>query len=183
MIYRKLVEQPCELAFRVLRQHPVDPRKVLCFRIRLNQIHIQHQCFEQVRLAVVPEVIALAGAGVADDNGGQHVGHERVAMQVGHAVPGVTVGRADQIEHLHVIPILAVELRGIRVKLALGVGHHHRLTSLDGLEQCVPDHRTRLHGARSAKDGDMPVQSGVAWHADDLSVGFSQDRALCLIDI
>ena len=60
------------------------------------------------------------------------VAHSQSVVE--HTVPRVAVGRADQVEHLHIIPILAIQLSGIRVELALGIRHHHRLTSTDGLE-------------------------------------------------
>ena len=144
-------------------------------------IHVKDQGLEQIGFAVVPEVVAFAGAGVADDDVGQHVSHKGVALEVRHAVPGVPVGGTHQVEDLHVIPILTVQLRGIPVELTLGVRHHHRLTALDGLEQSIADHRPGLHGSGSAKDGDVPVQSGIFGHADDLPVGLAQDRALRLL--
>ena len=91
------------------------------------------------------------------------------------------MGGAHQVEDLDVIPVLAVQLRGIPIELALGVRHHHRLTPLDGLEQGIADHRPGLHGTGSTEDRDMPVQSGVFWHTDDLTAGLAQDRALRLL--
>ena len=92
-------------------------------------IHIQNQGLEKVSLTSVPEMIALAGAGVSNDDIGEDLGHERIAVEIRHTVPGIAVFRVYQVKNLHVIPVFAEQLRGIRVKLALAVRDDHRFAA------------------------------------------------------
>lgn len=95
-----------ELTLTVLNQHLVDRSQVLALRTAAAvQIHIQNQRLEQVALAIIPEVVTLALTGIANDNIGQHLSKESIPTQVRHTVPGITMLRIDQVEHLNLIPV------------------------------------------------------------------------------
>ena len=66
-----------------------------------------------------------------------------------------------KIKHLYVIPIFTEQLSGIRVKICLRIRNNDRLTTLDSLEQSVPDNGPGLHCPGCAENGDVPVESGV----------------------
>ena len=81
MIEGQALKDRRQLLFGVLGQHPVYGREMfLLRRAGLILIHIEDQRLEKVAFAVVPEMIALAGAGIANDGVGEHLGHERVAV-------------------------------------------------------------------------------------------------------
>ena len=145
-------------------------------------IHIQNQGLEKVSLTAVPEMIAFSGACIADNDIGEDLGHKRIAVEIRHTVPGITVFGVYQIKNLHIIPILAEQLRGIRVKLALAVRDDHGLAALDVLKQGVADDGAGLHCAGCAEDGDVPVKSGVLWHTNRFPAVLTENGAFRLVD-
>ena len=83
MIQRQLLKKRRQLPLAVLSQEPVGGRQVLRLRAAAPvQIDIEHQRFEQISLAVVPEMVALALPGVGDDDIGQHLRQQSIAVQV-----------------------------------------------------------------------------------------------------
>ena len=151
MTQRQSVKDRRELLLGILGQQPVSCAQVPFFRIAGGiLIHIQNQGLEKVSFTAVPEMIALAGAGVSNDDIGEDLGHERIAVEIRHTVPGIAVFRVYQVKNLHVIPFFAEQLRGIRVKLALAVRDDHRFAALDILKQGVADDGAGLHCAGCA---------------------------------
>ena len=146
----------------------------------LIQSHIQNQRLQKVGFTVVPEVVSLTRACVADDDIGQHLSHQGIPAHIRHAVPCIGVHGIHQVEDLHLIPIFAKQLRGIIVHLALRVRYDHGLPSLDGLEQIVADHSTGFHGAGSAKHCGVPIQSGVLGKTHQLAIALTEDVTFCL---
>ena len=83
MIQRQLFKKCRQLPFAVLGQELVGGRQVLRLRAAAPvQIDIEHQRFEQIGLAVVPEMVALALTGVGDDDIDQHLRQQGIAVQV-----------------------------------------------------------------------------------------------------
>ncbi len=88
MAQRQLRKHGGQLLLGIVGQKLVDRRQMLVFQTpACFLIHEEYQRLQKIAFAVVPEMVAFAFAGVADDNVGQHLRHHRVAVQVGHAVP------------------------------------------------------------------------------------------------
>ena len=89
MGYGQTLEHGGQLLFRVAGQHLIDGREVaLLGRPAGILIHIEDERLQEIGFAVVPEVVAFVVAlGVGDDDVGEDLGHERVAVQVEHGVP------------------------------------------------------------------------------------------------
>ena len=84
--------------------------------------------------------------------------------------------RGYEIIDLHIVARVSEHFRGIGIKLALAVGHNHRLAAPQRLKQRISDNRTRLHGTGCAENGNMAVESGVLRHTDGFSVVLAEDR-------
>ena len=86
---RKRLEQCVKLGFPIESQQPVDFANVAVF-FRIALIHIQYQSLEQIHLAGIPEVVALAVVrGVFDDDIYKKLGHEFLPLNFGKAAPGI----------------------------------------------------------------------------------------------
>ena len=183
MTQRQSVKDRRELLLGVLGKQPVSCAQVLFIRIAGGiLIHIQNQRLEKVSLTAVPEMIAFAGACISDDDIGEDLGHERIAVEIRHTVPGIAVFRVYQVKNLHIIPVFAEQLRGIRVKLALAVRDDHGLAALDVLKQGVADDGARLHRAGGTEDRYVSVEPGILRHADCFPTVFTENGAFCLVD-
>ena len=178
------VKEHGEFLLRVLGEHLIDGGQVpLLRRAGAVQVHIKDQALEQVALAVVPEVVALLIAlRVGDDHVGEDLGHECVAAQVKHAVPGVAVLRLQKVIDPHLIAVLFEQLRRVGEHLRLWIRDHYRLAAPDALEQGRPDDAPGLHGAAGAEDGDVLIEPGVLRQADDgAALRLAQDDPLCTL--
>ena len=112
VVERQLLKERRELALAVAYQHLVDRGEVLLLGCAAGiRVYIEHKRLEQVGLTVVPEVVALALAGVADNDVGEHLREQRITAEVGHTVPGVAVRRVYQVEHLDLIAVGTEHLR------------------------------------------------------------------------
>lgn len=88
MIRRQFLEHDGQRFLGIVGQQLVDIGQILPLRReRLVQIGVENQRFQQVRLAVIPEMIAFAVACVADNDVCEDLSHHGVSVQVGHAVP------------------------------------------------------------------------------------------------
>ena len=85
------VKKGGELLFRVLGQHLVYGGQVPLLRLAAGiQVHIEDKAFEQIRLAVIPEMVPLFSAAcIGDDDICEYLSHESIAAQVKHTIPGV----------------------------------------------------------------------------------------------
>ena len=183
MTQRQSVKDRRELLLGILSQQPVSCAQVLFLRIAGGiLIHIQNQGFEKVSLTAVPEMIAFAGACIPDNDIGEDLGHERIAVEIRHTVPGITVFGVNKVKNLHVIPVFAEQLRGIRVKLALAVRDDHGLAALDVLKQGVADDGAGLHCAGGTEDRYVSVEPGILRHADCFPTVLTENGAFCLVD-
>ena len=83
MIKRQLVKHGGQLPLTVLRKQLIYGGEMLHIGascpILVNE---QDQRLQEISFAVVPEVIAFTRAGVADNDIGQYLRHQRVAVQV-----------------------------------------------------------------------------------------------------
>ena len=83
MVKRQLVKHGGQLPLTVLRKQLIYGGEMLHIGascpILVNE---QDQRLQEIAFAVVPEVIAFTRAGVADNDIGQYLRHQRVAVQV-----------------------------------------------------------------------------------------------------
>ena len=92
MVRRQFLKHDGQLFFGIVGQQLVNVGQILPLRReRLVQVGIENQRFQQVRLAVIPEMIAFAVAGVADNDVCENLSHHGVSVQIGHTVPRVSV--------------------------------------------------------------------------------------------
>ena len=91
MVQRQPIKNHSQFFFCVLGDHLIDGRQVFLLRFAGRvHIHIKDQAFEQICLAIIPEMITLIiSLRVGDDDIGKHLCHEGVPAQVEHTVPGV----------------------------------------------------------------------------------------------
>ena len=81
MVKRKLIELGYQLAFTILGKHLVNRGQVLLIWIQfLILVNHQDERLEKIAFTVVPEVITFTGTGVADDDIGQNLCHQCVAV-------------------------------------------------------------------------------------------------------
>jgi len=106
-------------------------------------------------------MVALALAGVGDDDVYEHLRQQGVAVQVRHAVPRVAMRRVHEIEHLHLIPIPAEHLGSVAVEFALGVCDHCGFPAFQYSKERRTDDASGLHGPGRTEYSDVPVESGV----------------------
>ena len=83
--------------------------------------------------------------------------------------------RVHQIEDLHLIPVLAEQLRGVRVQLPFAVRDDGRLPTLDDVEQGRTDESPRLTCAGGPEHRNVPVESGVRGEAHCFPVALAQE--------
>ena len=75
MVQGEPLKQGRKLSCAVPQQHLIHRRKVLFFRFPGGvQGHIEDQGFQEIPLAIVPEVVCFPRAGIADDDIGQYLG-------------------------------------------------------------------------------------------------------------
>ena len=96
MVRRQLLKHDGQRFFGIVGQQLIDVGQIFSIRWEgLVQIGIENQCLQQICLTVVPEMVAFAVTGIADDDVGEDLCHHGVSIQVGHAVPGVPMQRID----------------------------------------------------------------------------------------
>ena len=78
--------------------------------------------------------------------------------------------RVYQVEDFYLIPVLAEQLRGVRVQLPFAVGDDGRLPTLDNVEQGRTDEPAGLASAGSAEHGNVPVEPSVRGEAHGFPV-------------
>ena len=193
----KPVKEHGELFLRVLGEHLIDGGQVpLLWCPGAVQIHIEDQALEQIALTVVPEVVTfLVALRVGDDHISEDLGHEGIAAQVEHAVPGVTVLRLQKVIDPHLVAVLFEQFRRVCEHLRLRIRDYHRLPPPNALEQGRTNHAPGLPGAAGAEHRDVFIESGVLRQADDraalrlaqddplrpLRAGYLQDGAYLLL--
>ena len=81
MIERKFFKHCCQLVLAVLGKELVHGGEMLHIGAsRSVLVYKQDQRLQQIALAIVPEVVSFSGTGVADDNIGQHLRHQGIAV-------------------------------------------------------------------------------------------------------
>lgn len=98
MVHWQLFKHGSQRFFRVPREQLIDIGQIFPLRGEtLIQISVEDKGLEQVGFTVVPEVVTFAAAGVADDDICENLRHHGVAVQIGHAVPGIAMLGVNQI--------------------------------------------------------------------------------------
>ena len=106
MIRRQFLEHDGQRFLGIVSQQLVDVGQILPLRREgFVQVGIENQRFQQVRLTVIPEMIAFAVAGVADNDVCENLSHHGVSVQIGHAVPRVSVQRVNQVQYLDLVSV------------------------------------------------------------------------------
>ena len=110
-----IIKQSVQLLLTAHGQQLVDLSDVLFF-IRIAPLHIEDQCFQQIHLGVVPEVVSFSTACILDDNVTEKLRHQLLPVDLRQTVPGVRTGGCDQIEHLHRVALVPEVLAGFFVE-------------------------------------------------------------------
>lgn len=118
MIRRQLLEHDGQRFLGIVGQQLVDVGQILPLRREgFVQVGIEDQRFQQVCLTAIPEMIAFAVAGIANNDVGEDLSHHGISVQIGHAVPRVTVQGVNQVQHLDLVSAFPEQLGGIAVHL------------------------------------------------------------------
>ena len=106
-------------------------------------------------------------SGIGDDNICEHLGHQSVAAQIKHTVPGVAQLRLEQVVNADGIPVFSEQLHSIRVHFRLGIRDDHGLPAADTLKQGWTDYTAGFHRSAGAEHSDVLVEPGVFRQADN----------------
>ena len=86
--------------------------------------------------------------------------------------------RVHQVEDLHLVPVPAEQLRGVRVEFSFAVRDNGRLPPAKDVKQGWTDESPGLAGTRGPKHRNVPVEPGVRREAHGFAIALAQEDAL-----